>query len=501
MARRVAECQTKDPQISKDQPATFGNPELSFASSLISPKIVTGGVALIDFVLISACSSLIFFLYVEENIREIAFLYLAIVLFLAITGPILFNFVGLYSLHMLKGVSHQISRLWSCWTFLFSLILIAFFFAKVSDDYSRAWIAMSYAGGFSVLMMWRIVLAIQLRAWMIDGKIGRRTVIFGGGMPGRDLIERLEKSSTTDIKICGLFDDRHEDRIPEGLNNYPKLGNIDELITFTRLHKIDLLIVTLPITAEKRLLQILNKLWVLPIDIRLSAHSTNLKFRPRTYSYIGNVPFFDVCDNPITDWNYVYKWLFDKIIAVFAIAILSPLMLLVAIAVKLDSKGPALFRQQRMGFNNELIEIYKFRSMYHDQSDGTASRLVTRDDDRITRVGRIIRKLSLDELPQLFNVLGGSLSLVGPRPHALEAKAENKLYQNVVDGYFARHRVKPGITGWAQVNGFRGETDTEEKIQSRVEFDLHYIENWSILFDFYILMITPFALLNTKNAY
>ena len=160
------------------------------------------------------------------------------------------------------------------------------------------------------------------------------------------------------------------------------------------------------------------------------------------------------------------------------------------------------FKQKRFGFNNELIEVYKFRSMYVDQLDPTAAKLVTRDDPRVTRVGRFIRKTSLDELPQLFNVVfKGDLSLVGPRPHAVHAKAADRQYDEVVDGYFARHRVKPGITGWAQVNGWRGETDTQEKIQQRVEHDLYYIENWSILFDLYILAITPIALLKSDNAF
>ena len=178
------------------------------------------------------------------------------------------------------------------------------------------------------------------------------------------------------------------------------------------------------------------------------------------------------------------------------------LMLLTALAVKLDSKGPVFFKQKRYGFNNELIEVYKFRSMYTDMTDHTAAKLATKNDPRVTRVGRIIRKTSLDELPQLINVVfKGNLSLVGPRPHAVNASAANKRYDDAVDGYFARHKVKPGITGWAQVNGWRGETDTLEKIQRRVEHDLYYIENWSVFFDLYILAVTPFALTKTENAY
>ena len=177
-------------------------------------------------------------------------------------------------------------------------------------------------------------------------------------------------------------------------------------------------------------------------------------------------------------------------------------MLLAAIAVKLDSRGPVFFKQKRYGFNNELIEVYKLRSMYVDKCDAAAAVLVTKGDPRVTRVGAFLRKTSIDELPQLINVaVKGNLSLVGPRPHAIHAKAENRLYDEAVDGYFARHRVKPGITGWAQVSGWRGETDTQEKIQRRVEHDLYYIENWSVLLDLYILAKTPFAVFNARNAY
>jgi exopolysaccharide biosynthesis polyprenyl glycosylphosphotransferase len=209
----------------------------------------------------------------------------------------------------------------------------------------------------------------------------------------------------------------------------------------------------------------------------------------------------DLYDKPIADWGYVSKWLFDKIVGALALAVFAPVMLLVALAIKLESKGPVLFRQKRYGFNNELIEVLKFRSMYTDRCDATASKLVTKNDPRVTRVGRFIRKTSLDELPQLINVITGGLSLVGPRPHAVQAKAAGHLYDEVVDGYFARHKVKPGITGWAQINGWRGETDTEEKIQKRIEHDLYYIENWSVFLDLYILFKTPLSLLNTRNAY
>jgi exopolysaccharide biosynthesis polyprenyl glycosylphosphotransferase len=229
---------------------------------------------------------------------------------------------------------------------------------------------------------------------------------------------------------------------------------------------------------------------------------SKLRFTQKAYSYVGDVPVFDMVDRPISDWNLIFKWLFDKLVALTALILLSPVMVVTAIAIKLDSKGPVLFRQKRHGFNNELIDIYKFRSMYTDRTDQGAAKLVTKDDPRVTPVGRIIRKTSIDELPQLFNVLKGELSIVGPRPHALQAKAANVLYYEAVEGYFARHRVKPGITGWAQINGWRGETDTLDKIMQRVNHDLYYIEHWSLVLDLYILLMTPVSLLSrSENAY
>ncbi|RYE56168.1 MAG: undecaprenyl-phosphate glucose phosphotransferase, partial [Hyphomicrobiales bacterium] len=335
-----------------------------------------------------------------------------------------------------------------------------------------------------------------------EGKLKRRTVIVGGGKDAEALIDALQKGADSDIRLFGLFDDRNDDRSPESVASLPKLGRVSDLIEFARRTRVDLVIVSMPLSAEKRVLEMLKQLWVLPVDIRLSAHMSQLRFTSKAYSYVGDVPVFDMADRPISDWNLVFKWVFDKVVALLALIALSPVMLVTAIAIKLESKGPVIFRQKRHGFNNELIEVYKFRSMYTDRTDANASKLVTKDDPRVTKVGKFIRKTSIDELPQFINVLQGRLSVVGPRPHALQAKADNKLYYEAVDGYFARHKVKPGITGWAQINGWRGETDTVDKIMQRVQFDLHYIENWSILMDLYILFMTPVSLFSrNENAY
>jgi exopolysaccharide biosynthesis polyprenyl glycosylphosphotransferase len=246
---------------------------------------------------------------------------------------------------------------------------------------------------------------------------------------------------------------------------------------------------------------LIKKIAVLPVDIRLAGHASRLRFSPRTYSYAGAVPLIDILDRPMSDRDVLVKWLFDKVVGGLALIALAPVMGVIALAIRLDSRGPVLFCQKRYGFNNELIAVYKFRSMYVDRCDASASELVAKGDARVTRIGRYIRKTSLDELPQLFNVMKSELSLVGPRPHALQAKADGQLYHVAVDSYFARHKVKPGMTGWAQIHGWRGETDTQEKIQKRVEHDLYYIENWSVLLDLYVLLMTPLALISANNAY
>ncbi len=369
----------------------------------------------------------------------------------------------------------------------------------------RRWVSEWFVLAWAACGLGHTVFARVLAHWTRQGRLARRTVIVGGGAQALETIERLERSGAGALQILGLFDDRDGDREKDGapahLGRYRKLGRFDDLMEFCRRESVDLLIIAFPTTAETRILQILKKLWVLPIDVRISALGSKLKLRSRAYNYIGDVPFLPVFDKPMSDWNVAFKAIEDRVIAALALIVLSPVLAAIALGVKATSKGPALFRQMRHGFNNEEIGVYKFRSMYVDQCDVSGVRQVTRGDPRVTPFGAFLRRSSLDELPQLINVLRGELSLVGPRPHAMRSKAGGRVYEDVVDGYFARHKVKPGITGWAQVNGWRGETDTEEKIEQRVAHDLYYIENWSPLLDLRILAMTPFSLVTSKTAY
>ncbi|HVZ14556.1 MAG TPA: undecaprenyl-phosphate glucose phosphotransferase [Bauldia sp.] len=481
--------------------ATARNVAASMRRPSMSPVLLAGLIRLLEFGVLFLVGAVAYVIYLDP-VEGMDWWYLAPLAAGSLATVLAIQSVGGYSIATLRHGLPDFGRVFLAWTGVFVAFTVFAFLAKVGDAYSRVWVATWYISGVVALVAMRASTAALVRSWTASGALERRAVIVGGGQAAEELIHALDAQPDSDVHICGIFDDRKDDRSPATVAGYRKLGTISELVDFGRLAHIDLLIVSLPITAENRLLQFLKQLWVLPVDIRLSAHMSRLHFRPRTYSFVGKVPFFDVADKPIADWDYVVKSLFDRIVGGLILLLVSPVMLAVALAVRLDSPGPVLFKQKRYGFNNELIEVYKFRSMYTNMTDARADRLVTRDDPRVTRVGRFIRKTSLDELPQLFNVVfKGNLSLVGPRPHAVQAKASNRLYDEVVDGYFARHRVKPGITGWAQVNGWRGETDTEEKIQQRVQHDLYYIENWSVWLDLKILARTPFSLLSTRNAY
>lgn len=468
------------------------------AEPTYSAAVISGVAQAVEALLLATLGIVIHGVYLADD----QLLYVPLVLGTVLLANILLNVAQTHRISMYRSLGKQALRALVAWSLALIVVAVGLVLFKASEMVSRVWLVSWFISGAIALPAFRLLLRALVQKWTREGKLKRRTVIVGGGHDAEVLIEAIHKGAGNDITLLGLFDDRIDERSPESVAGLPKLGKVRDLTEFARQTRVDLVIVSMPLSAEKRVLQMLKQLWVLPVDIRLSAHMSKLRFTSKAYSYVGDVPVFDVADRPISDWNLVFKWLFDKSVALGALILLSPLMVATAIAIKLESKGPVFFRQKRHGFNNELIEIYKFRSMYTDMADATASKLVTKDDPRVTRVGKFIRKTSIDELPQLLNVLKGELSIVGPRPHALQAKAANQLYYEAVEGYFARHRVKPGITGWAQIHGWRGETDTVEKIMQRVNHDLHYIENWSLLLDLYIVVMTPVSLaMRSENAF
>jgi Undecaprenyl-phosphate glucose phosphotransferase len=279
---------------------------------------------------------------------------------------------------------------------------------------------------------------------------------------------------------------------------YPVLGTVDDLFTYAREHRVDDVIVSLPWSAEKRMPEIVSKLKELPVHIRLGSDMAGFMYPRGSYSVLGGVTTMDVVSKPLSGWKVVVKYLEDKSLASLLLILFSPLMALIALAIRLESGGPILFRQPRYGFNNQVFSVYKFRTMYNGRSNGTGAPDVRWDDPRVTRVGRFLRRMRLDELPQLFNVLGGTMSLVGPRPHEV---AHNEAYGKPVGGYFSRHRVKPGITGWAQVDGLAGEWNSPERMKARVDHDIYYIEHWSLVLDLQIMLKTIYVVYFHKRAH
>ncbi len=334
--------------------------------------------------------------------------------------------------------------------------------------------------------------------WIIEaGLIQRRAVIAGGGEQAKHLIRGLAARKGSDIKLCGIFDDRDDLRSPIQVLGVPKIGSYGELISFVRASEIDMVIISLPLEAEGRIRWLLDAFKVLPVEVRLSAFSSDYVFADPSRD-----PLIAAMARSFAPERRLTKRVFDLVVGAVATVLLLPVMLAAAVAIKIDSPGPVLFRQRRHGYNDRVVEVLKFRSMYHAECDAAARRIVTRDDPRVTRVGRFLRRSSIDELPQLFDVLRGRLSLVGPRPHAVDALSSGRQrFAQIVDGYSARHRLPPGITGWAQINGWRGEIDDPAKLRARVEHDLFYIENWSLWLDIKILLRTPVSLLDTRSAY
>src|ERR1700736_124391 len=385
-----------------------------------SPIVITGVVRVTDFVLLSLIGVALYLGYVAR-LSGFRWEYIAAIFGITAAAVVCFQAADIYEVQVFRGQLRQMTRMISSWAFVFLLFIGASFFAKLGGEVSRLWLSAFFIFGLAALVVERLLLRALVRGWARQGRLDRRTIVVGSDQSGEKLIEALKVQEDSDMDILGVFDDRNDARALETCAGSPKLGKVDDIVEFARRTRVDLVLFALPISAETRILEMLKKLWVLPVDIRLSAHTNKLRFRPRSYSYLGKVPTLDVFEAPITDWDLVMKWLFDHVVGAAILLLALPLMGLVALAIKLDSPGPVLFRQKPFGFNNERIDVFKFRSLYHHQADPTAAKVVTKNDTRVTRVGRFIRKTSLDELPQLFNVVFKSnLSLVGPRPHAVQ---------------------------------------------------------------------------------
>ncbi len=463
----------------------------------ISTPVVSGIVRAVDMLLVLACAGFSWSVYLIGESSAIEF-YVPVVLGAILLQANVFHFAGLYRFETYTNLFYQIGRLLVAWSFVIFVLITVAFLTKTSAQFSRGWILIWFASTLCTLIFFRVTLYTRICRWAAGGRLIRTIAIIGAGEQCQRLLRYLGDLRGSNIRIAGVFDDRKDSRVPEFIEGHPRIGDTDDLIEFARQNRIDQIIIALPWSAEERLMTIMRKLRTLPVDVCLSPDMIGFHLLYSTFSRVGAVPVLNVFNKPLSDWKLLTKELEDRFLGAAILLLILPLMLLVALLIKLGSRGPVFFRQTRYGFNNQEIEVWKFRTMRHEPGPDASVPQATRDDPRVTLFGRFLRRSSLDEMPQIFNVLRGDMSLVGPRPHAVP---HNEYYDGIVNEYASRHRVKPGITGWAQVNGWRGETDTVEKMQRRVEHDIHYIDNWSIAFDLKILLMTAFAVFRGENAY
>ena len=320
-------------------------------------------------------------------------------------------------------------------------------------------------------------------------------VIAGANDLGRRLAERL-RDPMLGTRVAGYFDDRGAGRL-QNLPAAQNLGDLSRLADFARAQRVDVIYIALPMASQPRILRLLEDLRDTTASIYFVPDIFVSDLIQARVDSIGGLPVVAVCESPFYGFNGMVKRMSDIVLASVILVLIAPLLLAIAIGVKRSSPGPILFKQRRYGVDGRKIVVYKFRSMTVAE-DGDVVRQATRNDSRITRFGAFLRRSSLDELPQFINVLQGRMSVVGPRPHAV---AHNELYRKLIRGYMIRHKVRPGITGLAQVNGWRGETETVEKMKARIEYDLAYLRNWSVLLDLQIILKTVVVVLGKQNAY
>jgi Undecaprenyl-phosphate glucose phosphotransferase len=352
-------------------------------------------------------------------------------------------------------------------------------------------------------------IAILSRGVLLGGLAGasrrlvaaQRIAVVGSGESAGRLISWLEFTEPRLVEVVGIFDDRSRDRIAENALAPKVLGNTTDLIELYKSAPFDKVVIALPHSAEDRLLHLLRRLRQLPVDIALAPDLIGFRSPDQGQSDMAGLKLYKLTDRPIRGSQRMVKGAIDRLLSAGALLFLSPLLLLVALAIRLDSRGPILFRQPRQGLGDSLFQVYKFRTMRADLSDAIGRQQTLRDDPRVTRLGAWLRRTSIDELPQLLNVLRGEMSLVGPRPHTPHMLIGDKQILDLVDEYSFRHRVKPGITGLAQVNGYRGAIDTPEHLRARVDYDLYYIDHWSLWLDFKILFRTAAICFTGVNAF
>jgi putative colanic acid biosynthesis UDP-glucose lipid carrier transferase len=404
----------------------------------------------------------------------------------------------LYASWRLGSVDEEFGTVVAIWGFTCCAFIVGAFLAKVSSSYSRLAIIVWFLVTPSLLLSSRLLARAALRLLRSSGRNSRTVAIVGAGSASKLLLGKIEESGGFGMKLVGVFDDRSLARIEAGGDDAStRAGDLDQLIDRSRRGEIDYVFITLPMRAEKRIIELVNRL----ADTTASVYVVPDLFvfdlmRART-TMLGGLPAVSVYESPFDGLSGWVKRAEDLVLGSALLALAALPMMFIAVALKLTSKGSVLFRQRRYGLNGSVVHIVKFRTMSVSEDGANVLQAQGPRDPRITPIGRFLRATSMDELPQLFNVLSGEMSLVGPRPHAIIINEE---YRRLVHGYMLRHKVKPGITGWAQVNGWHGH-DTVEKMKKRVEHDLEYLQSWSVWLDVKIIFLTIASVFSKKKAH
>lgn len=462
-----------------------------------SPDFAPGAVRVLEVTAIAFCGAGLWMAPEMYN-KYYPSQHIFFVVFLCFVYLYLANWSGLYSLNALMRPISNIDKVIIAFATSFTFMLSIVLGLDVYYFYNNQWLFYFAGTAAAALVAIRIGSFGLLRVLSKQGVVGRNLVVLGGGRQGALFLRKVTRDPPYFTSVVGVFTATAHDAPPD-VEGYPVLGSIDDLLSYARRGVVDDVVVALPWNDDRRVIGAIETLKELPVNVYLGADLVgfDLTFRPVVGAF-SQLPVFEVVLRPISGWSAAIKIALDYLVATLALLVVAPLFFLVAVMIKLDSPGPVFFVQRRLGFNNRPFSIYKFRSMRDDVCEDAVVKQAQRGDPRVTRVGRIIRATSIDELPQLLNVLDGTMSLVGPRPHAL---SHNEEYGAQIRGYFARHKVKPGITGWAQVNGLRGETADVETMRRRVEHDVYYVENWSFLFDLKILALTAAVVLFQRTAY
>lgn len=419
--------------------------------------------------------------------------YAVLMLIGGLLTAVVFPWLNVYHSWRARGLLAPAARAFAAWCLVLLALLALLVLAKQGQDFSRLWMGVWAVIVACMLMALRIVVFAALRSLRQRGYNRRSSVVVGSGPAARNLVLQASDATWAGFDVVAVFDDDVEVAGEEGGLD---LRPLDGFAEFVRDEHVDEVWIAVPLEQGRQLRGVLEAL----------RHSTaNVRYVPDLFGLfllnhgltevLGN-PMIDLSASPMQGANRLLKGLEDRVLAALILLAISPLMVAIAVGVKLSSSGPVFFRQRRHGWDGREIEVWKFRSMRMHRDDGVAQ--ATREDPRVTPFGAFLRRTSLDELPQFINVLQGRMSIVGPRPHAVE---HNEKFKELIDHYMLRHKVKPGITGWAQVNGWRGETDTVDKMKKRIEHDLYYIENWSLGLDLKIILLTLFRGFVHKNAY